>query len=519
MYRLVCAKNMRAADESAMNDYGISSLILMENAGHELFQLVREKLSPVDSRRLLILCGNGNNGGDGLCCARIARNNGCAVTVLMTGHESSLSPDCQTNFQIYSRCFPESILFLANLDKTEIQTLLSTQECIIDAVYGTGFHGNLPENIEALIHQVNSCHAMKIACDVPSGVDATSGKVSKTAFRAHFTVSFGAPKTGLFLRPGLNYSGNIYLGIIGIPDQVFEAMDISCYLAGKKDIVQMLPQREKTCHKGDFGKVLIIAGSRGMYGAPLLCAKAALESGAGLVYLAVPENIEQVIASRVTEIITVPLSLSPDGGISENNQISLETYDIAVIGPGLGRKASTVRFIQDFCRNFPGTLIIDADGVNAMTPELLKEISSRKEVIFTPHTGEIARFFSISPETVLEDQLDFYQEKASEFNCLLLGKGANSFVVRPDKKIYFTKTGNPGMAVGGMGDLLCGIIAGITAEGMKIRKTWQSVLAAVYFHGFLGDLCLKQSTERSLTPEKMLSLIPEAFRELSGEEK
>lgn len=516
MFELVSADTMREIDKTASEKFGIPSLILMENAGHELFILLKEKLPPASGRELLFLCGSGNNGGDGLACARIASHNGYPAGVIMTGNPDKLSPDCRTNLEIFEKSFPGKLFWVKSLSEEMLVTHFRQASCIFDAVFGTGFKGELPDCVRKLNRLAASTHSLKIAVDVPSGICATSGNAAEDSFCADYTLALGFAKPGLFLSPALDYAGEIYLGIIGIPKAALDDFTIDTHLLSRKDVPKLLRKRLKNSHKGDYGKLLIVAGSKGMYGAPLFSSQGALRVGTGLVTLAVPAEIETLVAAKDPEIITFALAQDSDGGISSSQELGLSRFDVLLIGPGLGTLPTTRDFIRKTCENFQGTMLIDADGVNALDPEFLSKISSGKPVVFTPHLGELSRFSHTDPAEIRKDLLKFYRDFAMNHHCHIVGKGPNPFLTTPDGRTIFTRVGNPGMAVGGMGDLMAGIIAGFIAEGGTERTLSDSALLGIYFHGFLGDLTVKSTGQAPLTPTSMLSHLNEAYLELQN---
>ncbi|MDD5091366.1 MAG: NAD(P)H-hydrate dehydratase [Candidatus Wallbacteria bacterium] len=514
MFDLVSPETMSAIDRKAIEELGVPSLLLMENAGQEVFQLLRDKTGPLADRTVLVLAGGGNNGGDGLVVARLCAFAGARVSVLMTSTPDRLSPDCGTNLKFLETCHPGIVRLIGENTTADLPGLIAGCSVIVDAVFGTGFKGHLPEPVRSIFRICNNAAAIRVAVDIPSGLCGLTGSAAPDTFRAHYTVTMGLAKPGLFLQPGLDFAGEVFLAGICLPDSSVSGFTTRDFLISRHDIPRLLTKRACSTHKGDYGKVLIVAGSTGMYGAPVLAARGALSAGAGLITLAVPADIEPVIAAKVTEIMTLPLPVDAGRGLACQRIPETGKYTVLTIGPGLGQLPGTVEFIRSICSAAKCPLVIDADAIHALNSQLLLELTAEKTVILTPHTGELAAFCSVPVENINRDRLAFYRDFCEKHGCFLVGKGPNPFLSTPDGRTIMCRVGNPGMAVGGMGDLMTGLIAGFIAEGLNSRTIEESAILAVYFHGFLGDLTAKETGQRPLTPSAMLDNIPLALKEL-----
>jgi len=513
MYNLATPEQVRKIDLRAIEEYNIPSIILMENAGHELYDLISQKCKDKIGRKCLIACGTGNNGGDGLVAARLLSHNDYDCSVFIFGSPDKMSEDFKTNLRIFENSFPEKVAYVEKLSKEEINKTILSSDIILDAIFGIGFHGNLPDTVKRFNTLCLSSRAIKFSADVPSGVDSLTGKADPESFKADFTVTFGIAKPGLFLSPALDFRGELFLGNIGIPPHILKDESFKDFLVGIKDIKKFLLPRKRNVHKGSFGKLLVISGSRGMYGAPLFCSRGALLTGTGSVTLAIPENIEPIIAPILNEIMSIPLKCDNDGGISPQQELSLDDFDCVILGPGLGKKASTGQFVRKIFSSCRKTLIVDADGINLLDEKTLMEDANADLLILTPHAGELSRLSNIPKDYLIGNTLE-YRKLSKKYNSILIGKGANPFIVFPNGNIFYTNVSNSGMAVAGMGDLLCGIIAGFLCEGKNRRNHFDSIIAGVFFHSYLGDFTKKTIDERCLTPSAMMDNISDAFREL-----
>jgi len=492
--KVLTPEEMRRADRKAIEELGIPSLTLMERAGSGLAffleELYGEKLK---SAKVAIFCGKGNNGGDGLVSAIHLHKKVKELNVFLLCDKTEFSGDAQHQLKraigegIQVKSFKE---FLKENHDFDIY---------IDAIFGTGFRGKLENQYLEVIEKINSQNGLKIACDIPSGVNGETGDVENTAFKADYTVTFAFPKTGLLLYPGKYYAGKIKIIDIGIPENI---VDSNKFLLEREDIKNFLPEYRGDEHKGVCGKVLVVSGSKEFTGAAFFAAEASIYSGAGLVYLAVPEEIRPVMQTKCNEVIIRSYT-----GIEEFRQICKGDYDVIAFGPGLGRNQNTILLLQEILK-LKAPKVIDADGIWALT-QLDAELTPAD--IVTPHPGEASFLLKgTSPTEINRNRIKYVQELSLKLKATVILKGAPT-VVALKNSVFFNSTGNPGMAVGGMGDVLTGILAGLYP---RIKDSLKTALSGVFLHGLSADLLLEQDTFETITPTKVLNNLNLAFRKV-----
>ncbi len=474
---LVTGEEMRRMEARAMNDYGIDEMQMIENAARSLF----DACPKVETAR--IFCGTGNNGADGYALARLLKNHGVTVSVV------ALGPSNNRNAAIARAMGIPITPFEAMEDEDA--------ELYVDALFGTGLSRDIAGAASSLIAYVNSKSGYKLAVDIPSGINADTGAVMGSAFYADTTVTFGALKRGLFQYPGHEFAGHVVLGDCSLPREAME--DTRCYLT---DSVQ-LPKRKQNSNKGDFGRLLCVCGSLGMAGAAYMAAQAAVKSGCGLVTLAVPTCIWPQIASRLTEAMTLPL---PDNGTTvtreakEALKVAAEGCQTLLIGCGMRNTDETSYIVREAIECFAGkNIVIDADGLNAL--------SGTKDcfegTVITPHPGEMARLLNTDIVSVQKDRIAAAQAFANERRCTVVLKGALTVTAYPDGRVFVNTTGNAGMAGGGFGDVLAGLTASFTAQGIT-----DAPHTAAYLHGEAGDWCAARYSQHAMSATDLLSALP-----------
>lgn len=470
---------MRAADKTASESYGIPSIVLMENAA---ISCVSE-LQGFDS--FTVLCGKGNNAGDGFAIARHLINRGKNVKVYALFGET-FSGDSKTNFDILKNMSVP----IYPLDKKAIETDVKLSDCVIDAIFGTGLHGEIAAEILDIFDIVNRFSNYVLSVDVPSGVDADTGKVLGNAVKADKTVTFGAYKKGLLLYDGANYTGEVKASDISIPKEIFDESEIEIF--DDKMARTLMPKRHKNSHKGDYGKILVIGGSEGMAGAVCLAARAAFKAGAGLVTACVPKEINDIIQKTVIEAMTV----SADFETEQERIIGMvNNYDAVLFGNGIGRKPFVKKLLEGILREIKVPLVIDADGLFALSekPELLELCG--ENTILTPHTMEMARLLKISAKEVEEGRFEVAYDFATKNRLTLVLKGNHTIITAPDGTQRVNINGNSGMATAGSGDVLAGLLTGLNPTS---KNAFDTAALAVYLHGRAGDTAAKIVGETSL---------------------
>lgn len=510
--KVVTAREMREIDRVTIQEYGIPSLVLMERAGLAVAARLKERFPP---RKVLVLCGSGNNGGDGLVVARNLHNWGYRVKTVILSDETRLSPDCAVQHGIAKKMGVPA-QFAATLHPEDLHGAV-----VIDAVLGTGLSKSVTGDLAHVFGVVNRSGAPVFAVDIPSGISSDTGEILGEAVRAAFTVTFGLPKRGHVLHPGAAHAGMLFVEDIGFPAPLTASDGLRVRLTDSAYASGFIPQRQKYSHKGTYGHVLVIAGSKGKTGAALLTARACLRSGSGLVTLGIPESLSDVFQARVTNEMTLPL---PDHGTGMLVPSAIEELfsfvqerriDALAVGPGIGVSEGTSRLVAEIIRRSPVPVVIDADGVTAIgdEPGLLRRAES--PLVLTPHPGEMKRILPPERGTTIADieknRIDLPLSFAAETGAYLVLKGVPTIVATPDGRAFVNTTGNAGMATGGSGDVLTGMIASFIGQGLPPADA--SVLG-VYLHGLAGDEAAKQKGEYALIASDIIECLPDAFQSL-----
>ena len=513
--RIVTAGEMKALDRAAIEEYGISGLVLMENAGRQAVELVRSVLGEVRGKVITIFIGKGNNGGDGLVMARHLLNMGAEVKVLSMVNPEEISGDAAVNLDIW-RKMDQKVFALHHGDGINVVKLvLMNTDMIVDAIYGTGFKGGLAEKAGRVIEALNGSGRPILAVDIPSGLEADTGRTNGACIRADYTITFGLPKLGLILEPGADYTGQLTVADISIPAVLVEKTAPQRFLITAELVKEWLPSRPNLAHKGNFGRVLVVAGSRGMTGAACLTGESALRAGAGLVTVAVPETLHEVMEEKLTEVMTSPLPDTGKGSLSRGARQRilslLEKADVLAIGPGLSQAAEVIALVRELLPQVKIPCVLDADALNALagSGDILKKV--RAPVVITPHPGEMARLLGVTPKEIQEDRIAAAVQAAEKWSVTALLKGARTVVASPDGSVFINPTGNPGMATAGSGDVLTGVVAALMAQGME---TARAAAAGAYIHGLAGDLAAREKGMMGLIAGDILSALPAATREL-----
>lgn len=505
----VSVKQMTAAELSS-EEMGISRPQLMENAAGAIYKRLREIYPRLEEKNILILCGSGNNGGDGAVLGCILRENGIKCRLILTGK----MPDTPTAAKcLSSHVLPSEILTAAAGEEDDVKKAISESNVIIDCVFGTGFHGELPDNVKKLFSLTEQSGADKYSADIPSGVNGDTGVIAEGSFRPCRTFTLGAMKKGLLNLPCGDFCGETEILDIGIADSCYKEYEgIFTY----DNIRRYFPPRPRSANKGTFGKLLNIAGCGSYIGAALLSSKAALKTGAGLVTLAAEENIIPIAAAYVPECVFLPLTVGEtaegDGatsgqhqnktGMAQCNREQLEKLIIkenestaVTIGCGMGCNDRTAEIAEYFIKNGTAPLVLDADGINSIVGNTSLLKSSPRPLILTPHPGEFARLTGLTVKQVQSDRLGLAKSFAAEHNVILLLKGSNTIIAAPDGRAYINTSGNTALAKAGCGDVLTGIIGGLLA--MKVEPFTAAVLGA-YLHGKAAEYLTRENHPASV---------------------
>ena len=513
--RLATAEQMRAIDAYAIKNIGIPSVVLMENAGRGAFLLIKEYfLDYLDRPRIGIICGRGNNGGDGLVVARYLKNEGYRVRVFILGEKARVKADAATNLSIAERMGIDIVEIKDEGDLEREKDYLISCDLIVDAIFGTGLSSDVRGLEGKVISFLNDVYNGFIASiDIPSGLSSDTGEPLGIAVEADLTITFGLEKVGQAVYPGVGYVGNLEIVDIGIPSKAIDSISLNHHLITDEEIRAVLRPRPGDLHKGRAGHVLVLAGSPGKTGAATLTCLGALRSGSGLVTLGIPTSLNPILEVKLTEAMTLPLPETPVKtlgiGAWEGVKKSGINYKVICLGPGLGTHPETKEMVKKVIIEADVPLVIDADGINALVGNLdiLKE--KKSQVVLTPHPGEAARLFGIDTKGVLEEKIDLARRVSREYEIIFILKMARTIIALPDGNIFINSTGNPAMATGGMGDVLTGIIGGFIGQGYGAKEA--SILA-VFLHGLAGDLWVKEHGEIGMTATDLANYLPLAMK-------
>jgi NAD(P)H-hydrate epimerase len=520
--KIVTAQEMREIDRRVIEEIGIPGAVLMENAGVSVFNLIRELTQgfPPSSFRVTVFVGRGNNGGDGLVVSRHLHNFGYRVTAYLLAPPDAFSGDAALNLEIARKIGVPIKTMLSEEDLDGIWSKVEGTDVVVDAIFGTGLKGPVRGLAGKVIERVNRLRAVRIAVDLPSGLNADTGAVEGPCVRADFTVTMALPKRGLFLHPGADYCGEVRVAHIGFPNQAIESQGIKTELITGDLALSLLPSRPASGHKGTFGHVLVIAGSLGLTGAATLTSLAALRSGAGMVTLGIPESLNSIMEVKLTEVMTLPLPETSRRALSVRAMEGILEFmpraTVLAIGPGLSQDPETVELVWKLCFESTKPMVIDADGLNAIAqnPEILDRIGP--DVVLTPHPGEMSRLTSHTVKEIESNRIEAAKEFALKHGLTLVLKGAPTIVAAPDGKAYVNSTGNPGMASAGMGDVLTGLIAGLMAQGMSPTD---AAISAVFYHGLAADKLVAEGdiSQRGLIAGDVLEMCGKIIGERANE--
>lgn len=504
--KLVTREQMRACDEEAINKYQIPSVLLMEQAAYSVFKCVDE----LDPGQVTIVCGSGNNGGDGLALARqLFVWSKHQVKVVVMCPQEHLSEDAKVYYCI---CKSMSIPVVEYNSKAYENNLIEEADYVVDALFGTGLARPITGAYYHVIEVINRSKKPVISIDMPSGICANTGKILGIAVEAWKTITFALPKIGLYTYPGTMYAGEVVCQEIGIPKQVLEATSTHIYAITPEWVKCCLPKRPMRSNKGTYGKVLVIGGQRGMSGAITLAAQSAMKIGAGIVTAAVPKSIHQIIENKLTEVMSIPLSdIGGKLGIDAITELEepLKQCQVIVIGPGMGRSAELRTILAEILKT-DKPCIIDADGLFALKEHLGMLEKRQAPVIITPHPGELGRLIDVPIEALLEEPIAYTEEFAKKYGVTVVFKIERTIISNGTKTLINT-TGNPGLAKGGSGDVLAGMIGGMLAQGIQ---PLDAAMIGVYVHGRAADVLVARKSIYTLLPSDLIEELDQIFHDL-----
>lgn len=504
---------MQTLDRRTITEAHVPSTVLMERAGEGIVRHLEERYGPVRGKTITILCGKGNNGGDGLVVARLLHRRRARIHVVLLTPIVDLSRDASTMYRRLVRVTGRAVI-ARFLSAEQTQPLLASSDILIDAILGTGLSSVVTRTYREAIDLVNSTGKPVVSIDIPSGLHADTGAILGRAIRATMTIACGLPKLGLYVGAGIDQAGAIRVVDIGIPSAYVDAIESRTLLLTSDSAFQALPDRAPSSHKGTFGHAGIVAGSVGKTGAAALAARAALRVGAGLVTVATPSSVNDVLEAKLLEAMTISLPETKARTLARSGLdrvvAFLQSRTAVAIGPGLSTHPETVELVQSLMKHLDRPSVLDADALNALAGRASLLTECKTPPILTPHPGEMARLeVDATAQTVNADRIGTARRFARERGVFVVLKGARTVIARPDGLVAICPTGNPGMATAGTGDVLTGMIVGLLAQRVS---AWEAVCAATYFHGLAGDLAAQQLGQPGMLAGDLIAHIPYALQ-------
>jgi NAD(P)H-hydrate epimerase len=511
--KVVSGETMQAMDRMTIEEFGISGLTLMENAGRGYTEVIAVEFGSNPGLRAVVVAGKGNNGGDGYVIAHLLRKKGWHVTTFVVAADEDVCGDARMNLDLIrdgSLHFCPEAGGLAGF-----RSVFDDADLIVDALLGTGLKSEVRGSLAEAVALINSAGRRVVSVDIPSGIDAGTGKVLGCAVKAEITVSFAMAKLGQVLIPGCELTGRLIVIDIGIPDEVAANVDFYAFL-DLEEIRPLVRKRDRAAHKGDFGHCLIVAGSTGKTGAAAMAANSAVRTGAGLVTLAVPASLNHILEMKTTEAMTLPLPDEGMGYIATRARTiidqALEGKDALALGPGISLSPETARLVRELISDALMPMVVDADGLNALSEDrscLLRKKSPA--VILTPHPGEMARLTGLTVGEVEHDRIETARSFAGRYGVYIVLKGARTIVAAPDGRIAINGSGNPGMASGGMGDVLTGVLVALLGQGYD---AFTACKIGVFLHGYAADLVAAEKGEIGMSAVDLQERLPYALKGL-----
>ena len=501
---------MRDMDRRAAEEYGMPSLLLMENAGRAVAERALALLRECGGRSVRVICGKGNNGGDGFVAARHLHNRGVEVECVLAGETSAVQGDARVNLNLLQKLDVPLLHFVPG-SITEFDT-----DLVIDALLGTGFQGQPRSPVAEAIQAINSASVPVLAVDVPSGLNADTG-AAEQCVRATETVTFGLPKLGLLTDAGRRLAGRLVVAHISLPRPLLESPELKAEWITAERARPLWPARAADAHKGDSGKLFVLAGSPGLTGAAAMTCQSALRAGAGLVTLGIPESLYPIMAGKLTEAMSLPL---PETETHAHGPASLEQIrerlrggSALAAGPGFGRDPRSGELLRALFAECPVPAVIDADGLNLLAPAERGTFPERS--IVTPHLVEMARLLGTELESVQSNRVETARRAADRLGCVVVLKGPGTVIAAPDGRVGVNSSGGPALATGGTGDALTGIVAAALARGLE---PYEAAVAGVFLHGLAGEIAEERFGAPGAIAGDVIRAIPEALRRLRAGE-
>ncbi len=519
--KILTAAQMQSVDRITTERYGVPSLTLMENAGRSVVKFLHERFSPLEGQEIVILCGRGNNGGDGMVVARMLLELGIEPRVLLLGNPEHLSHDAEVNYKrLAQTSLPTTVLDSASWQA--IKAKLGNASLVIDAILGTGLSKPLGGFLLEVVSDIPIVFpkARVVAVDLPTGIAADNGELIGECLRADASVTFTAPKFAHVFPPACERVGEWVVRPIGTPSEALEENpDLFVNILQPEDLEWLVQPRKLEAHKGNFGHVLVLGGSVGKTGAAAMAAKASLRAGVGLATVATARSAVPIIASLSMEIMTEPLPETDSGTVALRalREGLLDTLvqgkTVLAVGPGLGRDPETAELVREVLDRYDMPIVLDADGLNAFAGYLGTLRAGARIRVLTPHPGEMGRLEGRSTSEVVAHRMDLARQFAQDHGVHLVLKGFRTLTASPEGQVWVNPTGNPGMATGGAGDVLTGITAALLAQHPD-RSPTEVTAAAVYLHGLAGDMAARELGEASMIAGDILEALPKAYQDI-----
>ncbi|MBI2505607.1 MAG: NAD(P)H-hydrate dehydratase [Candidatus Latescibacteria bacterium] len=513
--RLVTSKEMAQLDQRAIREGGVSGAELMERAGARVVEAIRQRWEGLEDLEVVVVCGKGNNGGDGLVVGRLLRRAGVGVQVFLAAPRQAVQGEARYQLTKMEEAGLQALPLLGEEDLLALGRALEGADLAVDALLGTGSRGAPRPEFHRIIERLGQAGRPVVAVDLPSGLEADTGQVPGACVRAVLTVTFGLPKIGQLFYPGKSYCGTLVVADIGLPVPVPGPETV--HLISGEEVARLIPRRPPDAHKGSCGLAVVVAGSAGMTGAAALAADSALLSGAGKVILGAPASLHDLLEVKLTEVMTRPL---PE--VRRHRCLSLRALgeilpllsgaQCLALGPGLGRHRETGELVRRLLGRAGVPVVLDADGLNAFAGQADKLKDCPAQLVLTPHAGEFARLSGMEMQEVRRDLLGAARRFATGHRLVLVLKGAPTLVALADGRVMVNPTGNPGMATAGAGDVLTGLIAGLIAQGVTPES---AACAGVYLHGAAGDLARNQQGEWGMKAGDISRALPRALVEVA----
>lgn len=511
---ITTAQQMQAIDRETIEHVGVPGTDLMERAGALTVKAAIDRFGDPRGKSVVILCGKGNNGGDGFVAGRLLLSAGAEIALFLAGHPADVTGDARVNLEAFSgaggQVHPPNDLTGKRLEKE-----LAKAHFVVDALFGTGLNQPLRDPAADWVKKVSQARRPVVSVDIASGINADTGDAPGEAIEADLTVTFACPKRGHFQGAGADHTGDLLVADIGIPKQVVDAAQLPVALITPEEARALLPERRNTAHKGSFGHVLVAGGSLGMTGAATLAAKGSQAVGAGLVTVACPEGLNDILEVKLTEVMTLPVtetarhSFSPKG--VDTLLAAARERSVTVLGPGISGHPETGEMVRRFTLGHDGPLVLDADGLNAWAGHMDDFPKRPVPTVLTPHPGEMARLTGMKVPDVQADRIEAAMKFARTYDVTLVLKGAHTVVADPYGLTWVNSTGSPALATGGTGDVLAGMIGGLVAQQLSAVD---ACVLAVFLHGLAADLWTGDNGPVGLTASAVAARVPAAWSRL-----